>query len=471
MTFDRYQPGDRWSASEENAKAELLERMMRHGGGGYGTEGQNVPIPESEDWFWAMLTGINTVGSNASGSITGIDTSGSNMKVASAAHGLVTGQTIFIDGVQGLTGAEGIWQVTVNDAGHFTLNNSGVGTGAYTTGGKWVTSTFNQYSWIRLWESGVYSDNTGQSTATPQFSWDPGLAFGTFNYFPAYELNNEVVTTPTKSGTITLATNANPIQITSAAHGLLTGNLIAVYGVGGLVAANGMWVITKIDANNFTLNNSFGIGSGTYTTGSGQWVTMDGKRVRLVPGLGGEYFVFDKTPSFTARPLVTGINNAVSVLANTTTAISLTAQCNGNGTTLFITLGTISYSWSVNTCYEWHASLFFTATGAAPAATDFVQIILSDDAIGFFDSAQAGFIHQTNWGTGQNFASGNNYWANPHLFGTLEEIGSGSRTIQLFVRSTVAGYVDLPVITAPDTTGVANSGAAKILFREAGNGV
>lgn len=72
----------------------------------------------------------------------------------------------------------------------------------------------------------------------------------------------------TASGSITAASNASPIQITSAGHGLATGAVVILENVGGNTNANGAWVITVVDANNFTLNGSSG--NAAYTSG-GDW--------------------------------------------------------------------------------------------------------------------------------------------------------------------------------------------------------
>jgi hypothetical protein len=69
-------------------------------------------------------------------------------------------------------------------------------------------------------------------------------------------------------GTITAASNATPIQITSANHGLSTGTRVTITGVTGNTAANGTWTVTVIDGNNFTLNSS--VGNGAYVSG-GAW--------------------------------------------------------------------------------------------------------------------------------------------------------------------------------------------------------
>ncbi len=69
--------------------------------------------------------------------------------------------------------------------------------------------------------------------------------------------------------TISGASNATPITITSANHGLETGKIAKVSGVGGNSAANGTWTITVIDGNTFSLNTS--AGNGNYTAGTGSW--------------------------------------------------------------------------------------------------------------------------------------------------------------------------------------------------------
>jgi hypothetical protein len=70
------------------------------------------------------------------------------------------------------------------------------------------------------------------------------------------------------SGTITGASNASPIVITCASHGLTTGARITISGVGGNTAANGTFVVTRVDANSFSLDGS--TGNGAYTSG-GNW--------------------------------------------------------------------------------------------------------------------------------------------------------------------------------------------------------
>jgi hypothetical protein len=69
----------------------------------------------------------------------------------------------------------------------------------------------------------------------------------------------------TTAKAITGATNATPISVTATAHGFSTGDFVVISQVGGNTAANGLFQITVVDANTFTLNGS--AGSGAYTSG------------------------------------------------------------------------------------------------------------------------------------------------------------------------------------------------------------
>jgi len=65
--------------------------------------------------------------------------------------------------------------------------------------------------------------------------------------------------------TITGATNASPIVITSAAHGYADGDRVLVDSVGGNTAANGSWTVANKADNTFELAGS--TGNGDYTSG------------------------------------------------------------------------------------------------------------------------------------------------------------------------------------------------------------
>ncbi len=90
-----------------------------------------------------------------------------------------------------------------------------------------------------------------------------------------------------RRGTISAATNASPIVVTSATHGLVTGATVTIAGVTGNTAANtalgigAPWTVTVIDANTFSLNNS--TGNGGYVSG-GIWSETSVQRTMYAPG-------------------------------------------------------------------------------------------------------------------------------------------------------------------------------------------
>lgn len=94
--------------------------------------------------------------------------------------------------------------------------------------------------------------------------------------------------------TVTAASNANPIQITTATpHGLTNNQIVGVYGVQGNTNANGGWLVTVINSTQFNLNGA---------TGNAAWIS--GGQV-LVPGA--------IPPNGTSAP--TGFYEGASVLA------------------------------------------------------------------------------------------------------------------------------------------------------------
>jgi hypothetical protein len=74
------------------------------------------------------------------------------------------------------------------------------------------------------------------------------------------------------TGAISNITNATPLVVTSNAHGLPTGAWVKITGVGGITGANDTWQITRVDANNFSLDLSSGDGITPYT-GGGTWIS------------------------------------------------------------------------------------------------------------------------------------------------------------------------------------------------------
>lgn len=103
-----------------------------------------------------------------------------------------------------------------------------------------------------------------QAIKASQFN--PASLSGTFT--PVFPLSS--------SGSITGATQATPVQITSVAHGLLTGASVTINGVLGMTQLNGnTYIITVTGANTFTLNGTVGTAYSAYVSG-GTWVFYGG---------------------------------------------------------------------------------------------------------------------------------------------------------------------------------------------------
>ena len=73
---------------------------------------------------------------------------------------------------------------------------------------------------------------------------------------------------------ITAASNATPIVVTSAAHGLANGSQVLVSQVRGNDAANGLWTVANVTTNTFELSGSEG--SGDYFAGGVWYRAVDG---------------------------------------------------------------------------------------------------------------------------------------------------------------------------------------------------
>lgn len=89
------------------------------------------------------------------------------------------------------------------------------------------------------------------------------------NYSSLSPLSNKFSPAVT-TATVTAATNASPIQITTqAAHGLSTNQIVKITGVMGNSNANGIFVARVVDATNFTLymGDVATMGSGPYNSG------------------------------------------------------------------------------------------------------------------------------------------------------------------------------------------------------------
>lgn len=121
-------------------------------------------------------------------------------------------------------------------------------------------------------------------------NWSSSTSVQTFQFYPKTlgsipimrngraNFGLYTLTTDNASWTVTNATNASPIQITtSATNTLVTGQSVAIHSVTGNTNANGTFTVTVINGTNFTLDGSTGNGAygggGTVLRGA-QWAHM-----------------------------------------------------------------------------------------------------------------------------------------------------------------------------------------------------
>jgi hypothetical protein len=132
-------------------------------------------------------------------------------------------------------------------------------------------------------------------------------------------------TAVTGSGSVTGATNASPIVITQVGHGKATGDVVRIAAVGGNTAANGVWVITSLSADTYSLAGS--TGNAGYT--SGGTASFVGTKYTLTDDLLTFVAALFRTPSTLQQRLSYG-NVVTSATINLGQDIA-EAQFNGEG--------------------------------------------------------------------------------------------------------------------------------------------
>jgi hypothetical protein len=150
-------------------------------------------------------------------------TNATPVTVTAPNHGLVNGECIKIFGVSGNTAANGVFVVNNVAGDNFTIHSA--------------------YDFTTVSGAGAGVVGNGATPAAVNV------------------LNNPTLT-------VTGATNAAPIKITtSAAHGLETGNEVAVKAVSGNLDANGIFKVTKLSDTEVTLDDSDGADADPYAGG------------------------------------------------------------------------------------------------------------------------------------------------------------------------------------------------------------
>ena len=139
---------------------------------------------------------------------------------------------------------------------------------------------------------------------------------------------------------ITGATNATPIVITATAHGFANGDLVLIDGVGGNLAANGIWKVANQATNTFELQRPDGtnvVGSAAYTSG--------GYAVCLGPSTSGDMWDdFDGCLVNTAQTLAGKTVTSGVADANDVTYTTVAAGAQIEGILLYKDTGTPSTS-------------------------------------------------------------------------------------------------------------------------------
>jgi Ubiquitin-activating enzyme E1 FCCH domain len=107
--------------------------------------------------------------------------------------------------------------------------------------------------------------------------------------------NQELINSSQNCGFITNAFQTNPCQVTSPDHSLITGTLIYIANVQGMIQLNSaIYSITVVDANNFTLDNTDATGFSAYITG-GIWNTSPVNGQTYIPGSEYAWYRFYST--------------------------------------------------------------------------------------------------------------------------------------------------------------------------------
>lgn len=119
------------------------------------------------------------------------------------------------------------------------------------------------FAYVGMCKQGAPNDG-GTSTDNPprdipfQFSISQGYALEFGDLYMRIKSNGAYVVEAAKN--ITAATQANPLVITSAAHGFSDGDWIYIVNMGGMTELNGLtWIVTNKTTDTFHLTDLFGV--------------------------------------------------------------------------------------------------------------------------------------------------------------------------------------------------------------------
>lgn len=278
---------------------------------------QTYVLEFGDEYMRVIKNGVQL--KKASQNITAITKANPAVVTYSGADTYANGEHVYISGVSGMIEVNGRWFQVANvdtvgntfelkDLGGTNVNSSAYTT--YTSGGTIeevyeistpydytdlfelqfvqsgdvITIVHPDYAPRELTRSGDTSWTLSTITFDPEISAPTNIsvqtvAAGTNTYrWTVTAISEEtgeesLPGTGSKSGTITGITNASPGVVTSNGHGMSTGYVITITGVGGMTELNGnRYIVVSTGANTFTLKSFDGTAInttsyGTYTSG------------------------------------------------------------------------------------------------------------------------------------------------------------------------------------------------------------
>ncbi len=251
--------------------------------------------------------------------------------ITSHSHGLVSGEQVTVAGVTGNTVANNTWTITSIDADHFSLNSSIGGPANYTGGGSWTLAA-NITAATGNAVSPIVITSANHGLVSGQRVIIAGVTGNT-------NANNTWTITVPGSVSISVSTTVgNPISVNSSGHGLTTGNRVTITG-SALPAANGTFTVTVTDTNNFTLNGT-SANSVSGPLAGGAWTSPDkfslngstgGPANYINGGLWSLTGAISNTTGLATNPIVVSSNGHGLTTGNIVT-IAGASDPNANGT-------------------------------------------------------------------------------------------------------------------------------------------
>lgn len=204
----------------------------------------------------------------------------------------------FENGSDALFGAYGWWKVNYLDATGTPPTQDEVGTGSVSGATCKITGMINLYDWRNssgtlffYGKQGTFQAERIQFANGGSMAIASDLSSGAWKTYPLAAKHSErdemrypASPAPTSLGQTARwtstsfiggafpalgapasSTNSTPIIITKAAHGCVTGDIVHLYNHAVNTNANGVWSITWLSANTFSLDSSVGNGVGAAT--------------------------------------------------------------------------------------------------------------------------------------------------------------------------------------------------------------